>query len=144
MKIYLAAKFEQKIEMRDVRTRLMAAGHEVTSQWIDVEHTEDHNVQVTDEMRVGYARMDIADVLRAHVLVAFSGERSVPSIGGGRHVEFGVALQAGKPIFVVGPKGEHIFHYMPGVVHVANVDDLISFFNEGAVADDTLRILRLS
>lgn len=125
MKVYLAAKFERKMEMRGIRDRLVANGHEVTSQWIDVEHTEDHNVQVTDEMRVNYAHMDIDDVLRADVLIAFSHPRSEPGIGGGRHVEFGVALQSGTPIIVVGPKGEHIFHYITDVEHVADVDALI-------------------
>ena len=124
MKIYLAAKFEQKMEMRDVRTLLESWGHEVTSQWIDVEHTEDHNIQVTDDMRIGYAQMDINDVLRADVLVTFAGERKVPAIGGGRHVEFGVAVQAGMPIIVVGPKGEHIFHYLPSVNVIPGMDQL--------------------
>ncbi len=127
MKIYLAAMYGQMMEMRDVRDRLVAAGYEVTSQWID--NKEGDSVDGAAEkvrLRAG-AEMDVADVLRADVLVAFSLERGTMHTGGGRHVEFGVALQADMPIVVVGPKGEHIFHYWPGVRHVADVDALVDF-----------------
>ena len=124
MKLYLAAKFGQKNEMRSMRDFLVSDGHEVTSRWIDVEHEEDASHTVTDAMRIEYAAMDVADVLAADALIAFAGPRSEPSIGGGRHVEFGIALQAGRDIIVVGPIGEHIFHWCQDVIHVDNVDDL--------------------
>jgi hypothetical protein len=124
MKIYLAAKFELQKTMRDVRNFLTNDGHVITSRWIDVEHESDGAHTVTDELRVSYAQMDVDDVRAAEVLVAFSNHRHEPGIGGGRHVEFGIALQANKPIIVVGPKGEHIFHYWPGVEHVAGIDEL--------------------
>lgn len=123
MKIYLADKFGHKMKMRSVRERLTAAGHEVTAQWVYVE--EGLDTDATEEKLISYAKMDVDDVLRADLLVAFSYKRGVPSTGGGRHVEFGVAIQAGKPIIVVGPKGEHIFHYMPNVRHVDTVEELI-------------------
>lgn len=125
MKLYLAARYNLKDAMREVRDFLTSDGHEVTAQWIDVEHESDKAITVTDEMRVEYAVMDVEDVLRADLLVAFSDPREAKFGGGGRHVEFGIALQAGKGIIVVGPKGEHIFHYWPGVEHVADVDALV-------------------
>ena len=124
MKLYLAAKFEQKMEMRKIRNFLQNDGHEVTSRWIDVEHEEDSSHTVTDADRREYAAMDVADVLAADALIAFSNPRSEPAIGGGRHVEFGIALQAGRDIIVVGPIGEHIFHWCQDIIHVDNVDDL--------------------
>jgi len=124
LKIYLAAKFEQKRKMRGIRAFLQNDGHEITSRWIDVEHEEDAAHTVTDANRVEYAKMDVYDVLKADVLVAFSGPRSEPAIGGGRHVEFGIALQAGKQIIVVGPKGEHIFHWCDGVMFADDLDGL--------------------
>jgi len=124
VKVYLAAKFEQQKTMRGVRDFLVNDGHEVTSRWIDVEHESDEAHTVTDSLREHYAAMDVDDVLKADVLVAFSNPRGEPGTGGGRHVEFGIALQAGKFIIVVGPKGEHIFHYWPGVMFAENVDAL--------------------
>jgi hypothetical protein len=129
MKLYLAAKFGQKDEMRTVRDFLTNGGHKVTSRWIDVEHEEDVSHTVTDAMRCEYAKMDVDDVLAADALIAFSGPRSEPAIGGGRHVEFGIALQAGKDIIVVGPKGEHIFHWCQDVIHVADIDDLAAMLH---------------
>ena len=129
MKLYLAAKFEQKMEMRKIRNFLQNDGHEVTSRWIDVEHEEDKSHTVTDEMRVEYAAMDVADVLAADALIAFANPRNEPAIGGGRHVEFGIALQAGRDIIVVGPKGEHIFHWCQDVIHVDNVNDLANMLH---------------
>lgn len=123
MKIYLAAKFGQKIEMRDVRARLEAAGHEVTAQWVYVE--EGLDTDATEANLASYAKMDVDDVLRSDLLVAFSNPRGELHTGGGRHVEFGVALCAEIPIVVVGPKGEHIFHYLQTVQHVYDVNQLI-------------------
>jgi hypothetical protein len=122
VKIYLAAKFGQKAEMKEVRAFLINDGHEVTSQWLDVEEGVDTDAGVN--RLAHYAKMDVDDVLRADVLVTFSQEHKTLHSGGGRHVEFGVAVQAGKQIIVVGPKGEHIFHYLPCVEHVADVDAL--------------------
>jgi hypothetical protein len=130
VKIYLAAKFEQKMQMRDIRAFLQNDGHEITSRWIDVEHEEDKSHTVTDEMRIRYAIMDVVDVRKADVLVAFSNLRSEPQIGGGRHVEFGIALEAKKQIIVVGPKGEHIFHYWPGVEFVEDIDALAKLLHQ--------------
>lgn len=126
MKIYLADKFEHKMKMRYVRDVLQADGHEVTSQWIDVEHEEDESQVITDEDREGFACMDYNDVLRSDVLVAFSYPRSLPSKGGGRHVEFGFAISEGLDVVVVGPKGEHIFHYfLESRMFVDDVEGLI-------------------
>ena len=140
MKLYLAAKFGQKNEMRSVRDFLVNDGHEVTSRWIDVEHEEDASHTVTDAMRIEYAAMDVADVLAADVLVAFSAPRSEPAIGGGRHVEFGIALQAGKDIIVVGPKGEHIFHWCQDVIHVDDEGELLAMLYAMEADDDEIPV----
>jgi hypothetical protein len=110
-------------EMREVRDRLVAEGHEVTAQWIDGKEKSD--AAATEETMIAGALMDIADVQRADVLLAFSQERGTLHTGGGRHVEFGIALSIGVPIIVVGPRGEHIFHYTPCVEHRATLDEAI-------------------
>lgn len=124
MKIYLAAMYGQMFEMCEVRDQLVAAGHEITAQWIDGKEKGD--AAATEKTLIKAAIMDVEDVMRADVLVAFSQARGTMHTGGGRHVEFGVAICAGIPVIVVGPKGEHVFHYMPGVQHVPGVEELIS------------------
>ncbi len=123
MKVYLAAMFGQKMEMREVRTRLENAGHEVTSQWVYVEEGVDSGA--SEAKLREYAQMDLNDVLRSDVLVAFSQPRGTPHTGGGRHVEFGYALSEGIDVVICGPKGEHIFHYLEGVHHAENEEALM-------------------
>ena len=50
------------------------------------------------------------------------------SARGGRHVEFGLALAAGKRLCIVGPR-ENIFHFLPRVEVFRSTDDLV-----GAIA----------
>ncbi len=121
MKIYLAAAYNRMMEMRDVRDFLVNDGHEVTAQWIDGKESNDTSAA---------AVMDVEDVRRADVLVAFSFERGTLTTGGGRHVEFGIALERGIDIIVCGPKGEHVFHSWPGVRHAPSVDDLARLLQE--------------
>lgn len=123
-KIYLADKFAHREKMRHVADLLRGNGHEITSQWIDIgDGTTEENV--TDEVRTHGAIMDLDDVLRADTLIAFSYPRSLPSTGGGRHVEFGYAIAKGKQVIVVGPKGEHVFHWVPGVLHFETLEQFM-------------------
>lgn len=144
MKIYLAAPYGDMMKMRDVRDQLAAAGHEVTAQWIDgfegmARPGQESN---SDEVKAQGALMDAEDVRRSDVLVAFTRERHQPTPGGGRHVEFGIALERGIPIVLFGPIGEHVFHYYPGLVQ-GSVSDmaqligvLITLDNDGSGCDD--------
>jgi hypothetical protein len=111
-KIYLAAKYSQRETMFYVRDVLRAVGHEVTARWIDG----------TDTFETGGA-MSLEDVRRSDVLIAFSLDRGDLHAGGGRHVEFGIALERGIRIMVVGPKGEHVFHMLPQIEHYNNLDE---------------------
>jgi nucleoside 2-deoxyribosyltransferase len=115
VKIYLAARYSKHPEMREAAAYLAARGHEVTSRWINGSHElGDHP---TDEARRRLAVEDCEDLRSADVVIAFSeAPRTVSNQRGGRHVEFGMALALGKPIYVVGPK-ENVFHYLPGVCH---------------------------
>lgn len=117
MKIYLATKYAEMIEMRGVRDRIVAEGHEVTAQWIDGK--EDNDTQETA------AVMDYNDVARADLLISFSKERGTLHTGGGRHVEYGIAMALKKTIWVVGPRGEHVFHAWPDVRFFESVDDML-------------------
>ena len=53
-------------------------------------------------------------------MLFYSEHPDTATVRGGRHVEFGMALALGKPIFVYGHK-ENIFHYLPQVEHTENV-----------------------
>ncbi len=110
MKIYLAADYSRKEEMRGVRDILVPFGHSITSRWID-------RPPVVQAFGIGGVRIDISvcgeiaeinafDVEVADMLLLFtSGELS----RGGRHTELGMAVAWCKSICIVGPR-EHSFH----------------------------------
>lgn len=118
MKVYLAARYSRNADMREVAAHLRARGEEVTSRWINGSH--ELGEHPTDEARERLALEDLEDLQAADVVLAFSEEpRTMSNSRGGRHVEFGLAIGLGKPVFVVGPK-ENVFHYLPAVRHFRN------------------------
>ncbi|HVV51132.1 MAG TPA: hypothetical protein VHO06_15800 [Polyangia bacterium] len=117
MRIYIASRYDRRFEMLGVTGVLMRAGHHVTSRWIEGRG---------DGPEVAAAE-DLEDVLRAECLVSFTEEPQQAvswAARGGRHVEFGVALGAGKRLCVVGPR-ENIFHYLPRVEVFGSLDALV-------------------
>lgn len=129
MNIYLAAKFGEKAEMRKWAVMLRDAGHVVTSSWLSAQH--DSDAAATPEILSKGAVDNLKDVNAADVLVTKSQLPGTAHTGGGRHFEFGYATAIGKPVVVVGPKGEHVFHYLPRHVrHVPDVETLLQHLNE--------------
>jgi nucleoside 2-deoxyribosyltransferase len=70
-------------------------------------------MNTTPELCAPYAEQDMADVLRSDVVVVFTHQ---PSSTGGRHVELGMALAAGKRVIICGDR-ENIFQTLPQVEH---------------------------
>jgi hypothetical protein len=122
-KVYLAARYSRHPEMQGVRDVLTALGYEVTSRWID-QHGGDvlesfvaSKLNDDPEHCARYGVVDLEDMAAADTVVSFTSTDGGGK--GGRHVEFGWGLAAGKRMIVVGPR-EHIFHTLPGVEHYEN------------------------
>lgn len=113
MRIYLAAPFTTQDRMRGIRDVLSTFGHEVTSSWIDLAEIGEATDFDPDHC-ASHAASDTADLLRADAVAVFT--EYGPSTTGGMHVETGIALAAGKRIFLVGPR-RNIFHTLPKVEH---------------------------
>lgn len=117
MKIYLAARYSRIEELRNLREELQRMGHEVTSRWLDTdwERTSNGSSVAPPEYREKHCLIDLEDVRAADCCISFTEEPNSPhGKKGGRHVEFGVALQDGKRLIVVGFR-ENIFHHHPKV-----------------------------
>lgn len=110
MKIYLAARFQNKPTLRGVREAWQAQGHIITSRWLDGDPAS-----VTDN-----AIMDLSDVRRADALVLYLdqvklGERPMQ----GAWTEFGYALAMGKLVVVVNATlSKSVFLALPELVKV--------------------------
>jgi hypothetical protein len=132
MKLYLAARYDRIAEMADVAAKLEDEGHVVTSRWIRGFGKPDADT----------ALYDLTDVVVADGLVLFTEDptATVPfAARGGRHVEFGYALRAGKKLFIVGPR-ENSFHELSDVVACDDIEELLrvldafAFENAGRAA----------
>lgn len=113
-KIYLAARIALRYQMRNVKRVIEEAGHTVTSRWIIGPHSDIHNDEYPMPPEQCCA-IDIEDVRAADILMPYTDEPKTFQLGGGRHVEFGIAIERGMRIMAIGPKGEHVFHYHSGI-----------------------------
>lgn len=119
MRIHLAARYEQRREMLRVARELEDGGHEITSRWLDGKF---RGARPEDNAAYG-----LTDVVAADCIVLFTdrpprNDAAIP--GGGRHVEFGYAMRAGKRLAIVGPR-ENVFEYLPAVEQFRSVKGLV-------------------
>lgn len=122
MRVYVAAKFELKNEVRDVYKTLRDAGHVVTFDWTSYEDTPLREKGLETALaayRTKCSLLDMDGVRSADVLFLFPGN----GLGGtGRFWEAGGAAVLKKNIIVVGkPDYDSVFHYLP---YVEIVEDL--------------------
>lgn len=139
--VYLAARYSRRLELCGYREQLNQAGITVTGRWLNGQHQIDDQGQpigddgekwVEDEgsgtaparLRQYFATEDVADVLAADTLIAFTEIPRASTSRGGRHVELGIAIGTGKRIVVVGPR-ENVFTWLPQVEHHDTWDDLL-------------------
>lgn len=111
MRIYLAAAYGRRLEMRNVAVTLNSWGHVVTSRWIgdpDVMGDGLGHEQLAFDPDRGrdFGLRDVADIAGSDLVISFTD--ALPARGG-RHVEFGIAYAWEKRLIVCGPR-EHVFH----------------------------------
>jgi nucleoside 2-deoxyribosyltransferase len=122
MNLYIAGQYSQKTYLRTVADQLICDGHFITASWLQEHHPPTVQLhEVADEELRGYAVQDIEDIKASDAMVFFSCEGPTPR--GGRHVEMGVALALGLPVYVIGPR-ENIFMYLPQVTLFTTVEEL--------------------
>ncbi len=104
--VYLTARWGRRDEMRLHREALVAAGHSVTSRWLD----EEEGAAPAEA-----AQVDLDDIRVSDYLVAFTERPEVGYYTGGRHVELGFALaQSQIQIILVGGL-ENVFCHLPKI-----------------------------
>jgi hypothetical protein len=127
MIVFLSARYSRIPELKRYRDILNNMSRIcVMSRWLDTQWDEGQDTDASHcppEKRSLYAAIDLEDVSRCDLFIAFS---EIPRTGGrgGRHVEFGIALAQKKQICVVGPP-ENIFHFSSGVLHYPSFTQLL-------------------
>lgn len=120
VRVYLAARYGRRDEMQGTARWLRSLGYVVTSRWVECEDDD----QMDSPEAARWAVNDVTDVLASDVLVLFGERAGVPGAGrGGRMVELGVALGAGKEIIIVGPV-ENVFGHHPRAIVAACKTDM--------------------
>lgn len=94
-RIYLAASFNARPQMRDLRDQLVAKGYTVTSRWLDVELSNDDPTKLAEQ-----ACWCLNDIGHSDLVAIFTAPEST---AGGLHVEHGVAISQCKDRVLVGP-----------------------------------------
>jgi hypothetical protein len=117
MLVYLAARYSRRLEMTKYAGDLQAAGHSVTSRWINGNHQiadEEMEDTLHELKRRTFALDDYSDLVNSECVVSFTELPRSGTSRGGRHVEFGIALALRMPVYVVGHR-ENVFHCLPQV-----------------------------
>jgi hypothetical protein len=123
MRFYVAAHSRNYAAL--VKNELERRGHECTSRWI-ADDTKFGTGDYCDSERQLLAVLDEQDVRDAAdglILLAESRGHLVP---GGKHVETGIALALGHPVYVIGDR-ENIFHWHPRVRVFPEIGAFFSF-----------------
>lgn len=102
--VYIAGKYTARERLKAERETLRASGVEVTSSWMDNHYPVE--ADVSDETARREARMDFREVEACDLLILDTLDESNT---GGRDVELGMALIAGKQIVRIGP-ARNVFH----------------------------------
>lgn len=126
MHIYIAAKYEHRFILRELRDKLLSNGFHITSRWLDNEGLSINDGHYTLEEKQKFAQMDIDDLLRAQILLYYNPSEEKNSGSGGRAVEFGIALRHGMKIIICGAR-TNVFHwlYQINLIESLNFDEIV-------------------
>ena len=122
MKIYLAGPWAQREFMPTIAAKIEAVGGVITHKWWDVENTLEGTLEADGILRY-QAECDYNGVVASQLVVVINSAKSE-----GKSLEQGVAVAHGKPIIMVGKRGEHsqnVFHYMTNYRWLPTVDAAI-------------------
>lgn len=118
MKIYIAARYDRRIELLELKAMLEDRGHTVTSTWLS-------GIGET-WTREECATCDIYDIAIADVLISIAeNPNSGTYNSGGRHVELGYALAVNKRCIIVGHR-ENVFHHLPHIEFYESIEEMIA------------------
>lgn len=137
MRVYIAAKYHRRFELRALASALKAHGVAVTSRWLD--NGEDEAAETGGPAAA--AQMDLDDVDAADAVIFIGEARGSKNTGGGRFFELGYAYAQGKRLIVVlGPASagdtdstlgstpaahETVFTSLPLIEAVDTIDDAV-------------------
>lgn len=114
MRIYLASRFARRVGLQEIRDRLEATGHTVTSRWIDEEPNEfRHGTPEWERHARHRASIDLSDILQSELMIV-DVDVDTKDMKGGLYVEMGYGIALLGKVWVIGPP-TNIFCVAPTV-----------------------------
>jgi nucleoside 2-deoxyribosyltransferase len=105
--VYVAGKFEDKEQIREVQRKFREAGFEISHDWTTEDGTGMEGAEL-DTYMAQCAKNDFFGVLQADFVVIMNHAKAF-----GTMTEMGLALAWGKPVYVVGaPIRDNIFFHL--------------------------------
>ena len=130
MRVYIAAPFGAREDVRRKAAELEALGHEITQRWFDggpLDGNGAGNGAAAEALK--RARADMAGIRACNLFVFLPGFSGT----GGKHWERGFATALGKRVADVG-EPENVFGHLPGERH-ATWEDLLEALRREACHD---------
>ena len=125
MRVYLAARYSRKKEIKALIPILLEHNILTTSRWLEETNSETaHLDEFTPTFGRNTAGIALDDSANSDAFVFFSEDPKIGTPRGGRHVEFGYALARGKRLIAIGGQ-ENIFHFLPEIVHYSDIDSFL-------------------
>ncbi len=125
MKFYIASKFEQKNQVKELFQKIIEAGHSVIYDWTD--HIQKKPYSQNQDIVRTYSTEEVQAVLECDVFVLLSA----PEKGAGYSTELGVALGSNQlkntpAIFILGPHLDlNSFFFHPVIKRVDTIEDVL-------------------
>lgn len=123
--IYVAASFEQRIEVRKLYELLEGLGHKITNDWTAHKEIADApTIEARTKLSRQYAIEDVNGVRDAQVFILLLNERKST----GAHIELGIALgcKSVKSILIVTKHGSsQLFYEHPKVKQVKDISEAL-------------------
>jgi nucleoside 2-deoxyribosyltransferase len=115
LRIYTAAAYGRKHEIREYATQAEKCGIKVGAEWLKEPDSPDSDLSDSiPEKLATYAQQDWWDVGACDIFVFWAENPHKQPPRGGRLTELGFAISLGKKIVVIG-EPENIFFYLPGI-----------------------------
>ncbi len=123
-RIYVAASFEQRDEVRALHKKLREAGHTITADWTT--HKEIASLETEEEreaLKQQYAVEDTNGVTSASVYALLLSDRKST----GAHIELGIALGAnlGRICLIGEPDESQLFYSHPAITVYPDTDTFV-------------------
>jgi hypothetical protein len=127
MKFYVASKYENAQAVREAITRLTNLGHVVTHDWTKSEAWDWNEPGATEKYAPICSIADVKGVMNANILIVLTHNYQMMI---GAHVELGIGLAMGIPIYIVGKQPRNIFSFHPNITRVETFEEVIEILSE--------------